>query len=381
MKNLKLLALIILVSISVSRAQYNGKYVGWSMGYIFTGSLNSIVWKAYTHVVNFQVTVSSDGSIKTGSLNSDHAAFIAACHQHGVKALVCIGGAGQSKNFTAACSNPATQTKLVNNIVNLVKTAGYDGVDMDWEAGEENDNAAMVVKFKSLHKELRDSINKMSPRPMMTAAVATDWYPNSTAAIAEYVDQLNNMSYYNYVTDMDKLFKPVLDKGVPKKLQGVGFGFDTDNEITDIKDIAAKCRYSIDNGYGGIMVWDITHAPAVTSDTIATYVTHNISTGVSPSRNASRSRGHLSALNNGMAGLKGLSYSVPWAKQGAFVDLGIYDLHGRLVKTLVHGYGQPGTHRISLEESREAGALKPGAYFVRLSVDSEIETAKAFIAD
>jgi hypothetical protein len=280
-KNATLAALAAILFLAPSsHAQYKGKYVGWSAGYVFTGSLNSVAWKSFTHLMNFQVTVNGDGSINTGSLSTQHAAFISACHQHGVKALVCIGGAGESPHFSSACSNPASQTKLVRNIVNLVRTAGYDGVDMDWEAAEESDNTAMVAKFKGLHKELRDSINAMSPKPLMTAAVATDWYPNCTASIAPYLDQMNNMSYYNRVGDMNNIFKPVLDRGVAKTLQGVGFGFDTDNEITDINDIIAKCKYAVDNGYGGIMVWDITHAPAATMDSVAHYVTHNAPTGL-----------------------------------------------------------------------------------------------------
>ena len=58
--------------------------------------------------------------------------------------------------------SPATQTTLVNNIVNLAKTNGYDGVDMDWESGEENDGADMTAKFKSLHKELREALDKLT---------------------------------------------------------------------------------------------------------------------------------------------------------------------------------------------------------------------------
>jgi hypothetical protein len=302
MEKLLLAASLILATGTFTQAQYKGKYVEGSAGYIFRGNTNQVAWKAFTHLLNFQATVSGNGSIDAGNLAVNSAAFVSACHQHGVKALVCIGGAGESPHFSAACGNAATQTTLVRNILNLLRSGGYDGVDMDWEAGEENDNAAMVAKFKGLHKELRDSIDKISPRPMMTAAVATDWYPNCTASIAGYVDQLNNMSYYNRVADMDKLFKPVLDKGVAKSLQGVGFGFDTDNEITDVKDIAAKCRYAIDNGYGGIMVWDITHAPASTMDTVARYVSLAHGTGVAAIRNTGRIDAALSVTLNGPAG-------------------------------------------------------------------------------
>ncbi|MDB5047382.1 MAG: chitinase [Fibrobacteres bacterium] len=353
-----LTAALILTTGVMAQAQYKGKYVGWSAGYIFTGSTSQVAWKSFTHLLNFQVTVSGNGSINPGSLAMNSATFVSACHQHGVKALVCIGGAGESPHFSAATGSAATQTILVKNILNLVRSGGYDGVDMDWEAGEENDNAAMVTRFKSLHKELRDSIDKMSPRPMMTAAVATDWYPNCTASIAPYLDQMNNMSYYNRVKDMDGLFKPVLDKGVPKGLQGVGFGFDTDNEITDVADIAAKCRYAIDNGYGGIMVWDITHAPAATMDTVARYVSLAYTTGISTIGNFKRDNASFSIKRNGLTGRNGISYAAIPGPDGALVP-GVYDFQGIRV--------------------RNPGAA--GAYVIRLSAGTNADFSKAILTD
>ena len=358
-----------------AHAQYKGKYVGWSAGYIFTGNTNNISWKAYTHLLNFQVTVSGNGGINTGSLAMNSQQFVSACHAHGVKALVCIGGQGESAHFSSATSSAGTQTVLVKNILNLVRSGGYDGVDMDWEAGEENDNAAMVVKFKSLHKELRDSINKMSPRPMMTAAVATDWYPNCTASIAPYVDQLNNMSYYNRVKDMDDLFKAVLDKGVSKSIQGVGFGFDSDNEITDVADIAAKCRYSIDNGYGGIMIWDITHAPASTMDTVARYVSLSYTTGLSTLANPAPAGSVLFVKHDELTGANEISYSIASALDGSLVDLGLYDMRGALVRNLAHGNAKAGLQTATLTATT-GGALKPGAYVLRLAADARTAAAK-----
>jgi hypothetical protein len=247
---------------------------------------------------------------------------------------------------------------------------------MDWEAGEENDDPPMVARFKSLHKELRDSINKMAPRPLMTAAVATSWYPNCTAAIAGYVDQLNNMSYYNPVTDLDWIFEPVLDQGVSKALQGVGFGFDSDDEITDVHDIAAKCRYAIDKGYGGIMVWDITHAPASTSDSIAKYVSlshTSIVHGASPGRGLASSRGMatLSVRSKGSDGTRVISYS----SAADVLDLGLYDMKGSRIRTLAHGPGA-GPQSLILEGGSRPGSLRPGAYVLKLSSGSDAGIAK-----
>jgi hypothetical protein len=189
------------------------------------------------------------------------------------------------------------------------------------------------------------------------------------------VDQLNNMSYYNPVTDLDWIFEPVLDQGVPKTLQGVGFGFDSDDEITDVHDIAAKCRYAIDKGYGGIMVWDITHAPASTSDSIAKYVSlaYTASTGIPAIRNAARNGTVLQVRRNVLTGLNEISYAV--TAGATRMDLGLYDMQGALVRRLAHGAAKPGMQTVVLGAS--AGrAIKPGTYVLRLAGDAKTADAK-----
>jgi hypothetical protein len=373
MKKVFTIALLVLVMSSFTQAQYKGKYEGWSVGYVFQGTANASCYKAFTHLMNFQVTVSGSGAINTGSLSGNSSTFVTNCHNNGDKAIVCIGGAGQSGNFSNACASASTQTTLVKNIINLVRSSGYDGVDLDWEEGETSGfdgNATKVAMFKSFHKEMRDTILAHPPL-LMTAAVATDWYPNGTAAIAPYVDQLNNMSYYNYVTDMNTLFAPVLAKGVAKSLQGVGFGWDTDNEITDPNDILAKCRYAIDNGYGGIMAWDITSAPTWVLDSIARYVTHNPTSTVAPIRMHYGSSSFLFVKNNRFTGPEEISYTVSPAG-GSVVDLGMYDMKGALVKTLFHGQANAGTFSVPRANS--------GEYVFKLSSGFGVVTAKAVIA-
>src|SRR5689334_17997416 len=95
-------SLLLILTAWPARSQVNGKYVRWSTGYIFTGNFNAVAFKCFTHLANFQVTVKGTGDISTGSLAEPHASFVQTCHSKGIKAIVCIGGAGQSKNFSAA---------------------------------------------------------------------------------------------------------------------------------------------------------------------------------------------------------------------------------------------------------------------------------------
>jgi hypothetical protein len=380
MKKCLSLALVVLAMSSFTQAQYNGKYVTWSQGYLFNSkTFPPSAFKAFTELVNFQVTVSSNGSISLNSLSMSSTAFVDSCHVHGDLAEVCIGGAGQSNNFISACGSASTQATLVHNIVNLVRQYGYDGVDLDWEEAETGGfegNPAQIAMFAAFHKQIRDSVNAMNPKPMFTAAISTSWYPNGTIAIAPYVDQLNNMSYYNNVSAMDGNFQPVVSKGIAKSKLSVGFGWDTDNEITDPNDILAKCRYAITNGYAGIMAWDIARAPTITTwilDSISRYVTHASTAMAEKILEGQCSSEPLFVWNSGAAQTGEIMYLISADAAGKSVDLSLYDMRGILVKTLVHAPANPGVFRVRFVQNTA------GAYVVKLSSGSKVRAAKTMI--
>ncbi len=362
--------------------------LGWSTGYFaqyYGGSYSTIFWNAYTHLCHFSLFPSSSGGLSNDISAAQAQAFVAACHQHNKKALICIGGAGASPGFSGACASASTRATLVRNIVNFMKTNGYDGVDMDWECGEESDNAAMVAKFQQLHGELRDSLNKISPRPMMTAAVA-DWYPNSCASIRDYCDQMNGMSYYGLVNTMDVFFATLTSRGVPKSKLGIGFGYDTDNEVdvNNPNDIGAKCLYAISNGYGGVMVWLIQRACARCNDTTAHFVT-GCQAPVFPASNPPvryRQDVPLYIIHDGTTGASRIYYMVPSVNNndGSFVDLGLYDVRGTLIKSLVHEYRRPGAHTVLIQQNNNSGkSIKAGTYIIRFSTNAGTETTRAVI--
>ena len=273
--------LLIAALACAAHAQYKGKYVGWSTGYYYGGTLGEGVFKAFTHLMNFHVTVSANGSLGTGDLRgSDQAAFVAACHAHGVKALLSIGGEGEHPGFAAACSNASTQTTLVKNILAMTLKYGYDGVDLDWEVAEDpnyDNNPANVARFLAFHKEVRDSV-RTHKGLMITAAITDDWYPNCSAAVCPIMDQANSMSYDQTAASEWRDASIVFKLGAPKANHGIGF------DMSNLADNLAKCRLAIDSGFGGVMGWDVGKSSATAYDSLARYVTHTPVTGVYPFR-------------------------------------------------------------------------------------------------
>ncbi len=243
--------------------------VGWVTAY-WAGwariSPRDVPWKTYTHLCIFSATPDTRGGCKLAMGWNDRRvrAAVAEGHRNGVKVLLCVGGGGEGRNFVACTANAAVQAALIKNIIALMKQYSFDGIDMDWEELQGKN-----AEYVALHKELRAELDKIAPRPLLTAAIANWMFNRTTAQIHAYTDQLNNMSYWTRAvksgavdsTDIAKDMQGLVDKGVPKAKLGVGIGLDYEERRAEVdcdpKACAAKCRFAIDKGYGGVMIWAI----------------------------------------------------------------------------------------------------------------------------
>jgi hypothetical protein len=371
MKKLGVILLLIALMSSLSLAQQ--KYLGWSLGYYTTWDNTytpaTIPWEAFTHVAYFQALPNWDKVNKTsdGGLNVPNETVakqvIAEGHKRGKKVMFCIGGAGVGDGFKYACAN-SVRGKFISNIVQYCKRLGYDGFDTDWEENFDN------TLFVAWHKELRDSINKMTPVPIMTIA-AEDWGGcEVTLTVSAYVDQVNDMYYSadanKYLTD---IFPRMIKAGVPKAKCGAGMGISMNNSVAMD---TAVCSMVIKNGFGGVIEWCITKNNNGTPNMIA------IAKYVNPSTSAfaqiqTRYDSPVSLFINskGMTGMNEIGYSI--VNTNSIVDLCVYDIKGALVRTLVHGPASQGVFSVPFAK------VSAGAYVARLSTDSKVQAAKTFV--
>jgi chitinase len=134
----------------------------------------------------------SGGTLGLLGGNPDVAAeIVAAAHANGVKAVASIGGADSATGFRQATS-PTTMGTFVDNLVTLLDSVGYEGIDIDWEPLELADEAIAI--------ELANQIRAARPDVLMTIPIGYV-NPNLSAdlsgypALAAAYDQLNIMSY------------------------------------------------------------------------------------------------------------------------------------------------------------------------------------------
>lgn len=170
-----------------------GYYAGWSQGRYNNGVLpaEEIDFSALTHIIHFAILPRADGTLDTAVNNmvpENTAALLSRAQAAGTKVLLCVGGWNSSTAFRGA-TGLLNRSRFIDNLVKFMRERGYDGLDIDWEPLQ----AADAPQYVLFITELRLALDRISPRPLLTAAV------NSQAAtfanLLPQFDQIFVMTY------------------------------------------------------------------------------------------------------------------------------------------------------------------------------------------
>ena len=223
----------------------SGYYVGYQQN-LYPPS--AIDWSGLTHLMIGRAVPRPDGTLDTtfdidatnGPALAKQLAMLA--HQHGRKAVVMLGGAGEHAKWVGAAS-AAHRAAFVQNLKALAEEYGFDGFDLDWEPIELADQP----DFKALAEEMRAAM----PSTILTVPVG--WvnanFPDVDALygeVAPLFDQINIMSYSMAgpwdgwqswhssalyggggptPSSVDSSVSAYLAAGVPAAKLGIGIGF------------------------------------------------------------------------------------------------------------------------------------------------------------
>src|SRR5207245_2122447 len=128
-EGMKTIAIIVLSSV--------GLYGQWITGHYAPGGgpagepASAIPWSKYTHIVHQQAWANPDGTV--GDYGMSETPQMAAGKPAGKKLLIALGDNAANSGFVNATS-PGTISTFINNLGNYMRTNGYDGVELDWEA-------------------------------------------------------------------------------------------------------------------------------------------------------------------------------------------------------------------------------------------------------
>lgn len=227
----------------------------------------------------------------------------------GQECFLVIGGGGTARNMYVMGTDEEKRNAFAKALVSYAHSNGFDGIDIDWETAW-SENPPLRIPADDLAALLSSIRTEMNALPSdtrvkkLTCALSSIEHEIG-GAVKDYVDQINVMIYdcYGDTEDPDgtyphapmSQFKERLANyaaaGVPndKIIAGVPFyGGDKKQEGTptlaynvlyaqsggsitasdnsyggyafngaDL--IKEKTQYLVDNGYAGIMVWEISH--------------------------------------------------------------------------------------------------------------------------
>ncbi|GGJ32534.1 glycosyl hydrolase family 18 protein [Deinococcus roseus] len=230
----------------------SGQWVlGYYVGYLKDKyPLDRVKWDAMTHIVVGRAVPRADGTVGTDfdidSYNGPIWAksVVQKAHSNGKKAILMLGGAGEYWGFVSAASD-ANRATFVNNLLKVVQDYGFDGIDLDWEPVQTQDEP----KLKALAQELK------AKKPGLLLTLPVGWananFPADEARpyygqIAPLFDRINIMSYSmagvwggwkswhssalfghtpNTPSSIETSVKAYLTAGVPASKLGLGIGF------------------------------------------------------------------------------------------------------------------------------------------------------------
>ena len=150
-----------------------------------------IDYSAFSHLIHFSVVPADDGAIdalKGGVTPAESAAVLVPAHRAHRKVLISVGGWLTSVHFRAAYSD-AHRAAFVHNLVQIVRSRGYDGLDIDMEPLEAADAPGYAVFIR----QLRAQMTAANPTLLLTAATAAQ--PELFARLSSEFDQINLMTY------------------------------------------------------------------------------------------------------------------------------------------------------------------------------------------
>ena len=136
-----------------------------SIGYVGNGAtvpqtgaaldVTLLPWSKLTHVIEaFAVPTDTAGGVQIVSPGS-RTNLISTAHSNATRIYLSVGGANASLGNFSASAAPAVVDTFVQNIMTLVTTNQYDGVDIDWEFPASSDKSNFTALLTKLSQALR----------------------------------------------------------------------------------------------------------------------------------------------------------------------------------------------------------------------------------
>ncbi len=267
-------------------AQTSTRIVGY-FPYWESGDVSSIDYSKLTDIIYFHIWPNSDGSLNTSAINYyDLNTIRDQAHSSGVRVLIAVGGGGVSDEFPIMAYDDVARSNFVNNITDFILDNNLDGVDLDWET--------RINQQKIDYQDvlLEDLASKLHPLEKIVTVAVNGEVVELKESSANHVDWVNIMAYdmnwgtaeHSTFVDSADAIKSYESIGISKEKLTLGitfYGRDNSSNAIKYEEIVLLCsplpsenycndyffngidlvnqktQYVLDNGYGGVMVWNL----------------------------------------------------------------------------------------------------------------------------
>lgn len=188
-RKLIIISIVVFYSSALSQ-RVVGYYPHWVLSQL---QPEEIEFDIVTHVIHSFAWANEDGSISSyeGMFGNNIADLV---HSGNSKILLSIGGWGNHEGFEAVILNEELREMFIYNLTSVLLINNYDGVDLDWEFPNSNDDKNHLNLLVS---EMDSIFNSINPNWLITMAIPVSnwwgqWYD---------FDYLNNhIDFYNAMT-------------------------------------------------------------------------------------------------------------------------------------------------------------------------------------
>jgi hypothetical protein len=253
--------------------------------------VSQIRFDQLTDIIFFSAYPNEDGTLNADRLNQEDpnatVDLVQAANDNNVKVWLCVGGSSTgSEYFHTVVTSPFKRALLIEQLMQFSLVNGFEGIDLDWEP--------ITAPF-GYATFIRDLKAEMVPHGLELSVDVYAGINGLNADAFDSVDWLHVMAYDMYKESPHSTYEDALaglefweNAGFPRHKMTLGLPFfgrnipynniyHTYKQIVDlyhptpdidqvgtinfngINTIKDKTRYVLENGYGGVMFWELTN--------------------------------------------------------------------------------------------------------------------------
>jgi chitinase len=168
-----------------------GYYPSWEKG---TYGHAEIPFEYLTHIAHAFAWPDASGNLVVPADLLDPA-LNAAAHAAGVKMILSLGGWGNCDGFPGMAASAANRARFIGQLVDFCQANAYDGVDIDWEFVEGDQQKADFVSFI---EALAAAFKARSPALLLTMAAPSGNYYGRWIDFERLADDFDYIGFMTY---------------------------------------------------------------------------------------------------------------------------------------------------------------------------------------